>query len=756
MDQTPASQAPLLSRFLRGQFFTGPLEPGDSLRYWRERVLFYLYLFGALGGLVSIGLDLWYWLPRGQAYIGIQTSSIVAWSWAVLIWGHRMPFGLRAGAVLAVCYGLGLSLLLRLGPISNGLPVLLCFNVVGAMLFGRRGALLTWLAAALTWSGLLIHLHQGGLDPALWMTTPSRLVVLAGNYLLFSALASAGVASLVHGLQSTVQAERQAKEDLDSQRVELSEVNRRLSQEVQTRRATQEALFQSQERLRAVLDSLDAWVYVADLETHEVLFANRKLRQDIGQDPQGRPCWQTLHQGQEGPCDFCTNYLLVDLEGQPLAEPYLWELRDPHSGRWQALHDRAIRWLDGRLVRLTVALDIGDRVAAEEARRQLEGQLRQAQKMEAVGTLAGGIAHDFNNILAAVMGHAEQGQKLCRQGQDVSPLLAKILEASERARDLIRRILAFSRKMEVSLVTLDLNQDVRQAVQMLKHAIPKMIAIETHLAADLLPVTGDSSQMQQIIINLATNAVDAMPQGGRLVIETVNVTLDREYCRRHLEVSPGPHVLLMVSDTGSGMDSRTLEQAFDPFFTTKEVGRGTGLGLSTVHGIVKALGGHIFAYSEPGLGTTFKIYLPAFTSAAQAPAPPPPLPEELLGGHETILLVDDEESLREMGAVALEEMGYRTLTAGSGEEALDIYRAQGQEVDLVVLDLGMPGMGGHQCLREILAQNPQARVMIASGYSANGLVRQSLQGGALAYVAKPFKRVDLLATVREVLDRRRD
>jgi signal transduction histidine kinase/CheY-like chemotaxis protein len=750
------AQPSCLRQFWQGKFFSAPTDREDSLLYWRERILFNLYLFGSLGGLVTLVLDLWYWLPRGQVFLVAQTASGVAGAWLMLALGRHLTYVQRAVAGLAVCYWLGLSVLLRVGPISMGLPLLFCFVVLGALMLGRRGALFTWLSSALTLAAVVAYLHYGGWDQALWLVTPKRLAMVVANYLIFSALVSAGVAALVHGLQSSVQAERLGKKDLARQRSVLEQVNQRLKGEAQAHRQTQEDLYQSQERFRAVLDSLDARVYVADLETHEVLFANRQVRQAMGHDPQGKVCWQSLQRGQTGPCDFCTNYMLLDIEGGPLEEAYRWQYQDPESGAWYALRDRAIRWLDGRLVRLQVAVDVSERVAAEEQRRSLEGQLRQAQKMEAVGTLAGGIAHDFNNILGAVMGHAERGLSRGRLGQDTSRELGRILLAAERARDLVGRILAFSRKVEVRPRPLNLNLDVEHVVQMLKHTIPKMIALETHLDPDLLPVQGDPSQMEQVLLNLATNAVDAMPQGGRLVIETANLVLDQEYCRQHLEVHPGAYVRLMVSDSGSGMDPRTLEQAFDPFFTTKEVGRGTGLGLSTVHGIVKSQGGHLYAYSEPGLGTSFKIYLPAFQQEAPAPVLPPPLPEDLLGGRETILLVDDEESLRELAAQTLEEMGYEVLTAATGEEALDIYRAQGRGVDLVVMDLGMPGMGGHQCLRRILELDAKAKVMIASGYSANGLVRDSLDLGALGYVAKPFKRVDFLATVREILDRRLD
>ncbi len=423
------------------------------------------------------------------------------------------------------------------------------------------------------------------------------------------------------------------------------------------------------------------------------------------------------------------------------------------DGSYKWLEWRATPAVDQTLL-FASARDVTERKRGEEEKAKLESQLRQAQKMEAIGTLAGGIAHDFNNILGAIMGYAELAQELAREGSPNFEELTQVLEAADRARKLVRQILTFSRKADPDMRPLSLNKSIRQALQLLSHSLPKMIAIETHLAPDLALVNADPNQMEQVLMNLATNAADAMPEGGRLVIETQGIALGDEYGREHLETRTGRYVLLMVSDTGKGIDPLILEHIFDPFFTTKGVGKGTGLGLSTVYGIVKAHGGHVACYSEPGSGTTFKVYLPVYE--ADTPAHPSDFapPEHMLQGSETILLVDDEQALRDLGARALEIMGYRVLTATNGEEALEIYRSQEGEIDLVVMDLGMPGMGGHKCLQEILAHNPQAKVVIASGYSANGQVKASLESGAAGFVAKPFRRLDLLATVRSALDRK--
>ncbi|MFH1033812.1 MAG: ATP-binding protein [Pseudomonadota bacterium] len=385
--------------------------------------------------------------------------------------------------------------------------------------------------------------------------------------------------------------------------------------------------------------------------------------------------------------------------------------------------------------------------------RQLQAQLQQAQKMEAIGILAGGIAHDFNNILAVLVGFTELAQQKAHRGQPNLRELDNVMEAIERARSLVTRILTFSRRKEAEFKPLNLNTVVRETLELLRPSLPKMIAIEPRLDPGLQLINADHTQLEQVIMNLVTNAADAMPEGGQLVIETKNVVLDKDYRWTHLEVSPGNYVLLMLSDNGQGIEPTVLEQIFDPFFTTKPVGKGTGLGLSTVFGIVKGHGGQVNCYSEPGMGTTFKVYLPAHQPEGGIVNVAPALLDPLPGGTETVLLVDDEQSLREVGSCTLKDMGYRVITACNGEEALDIYRAQDREIDVVVMDLGMPVMGGHRCLQEVLAINPQARVIIASGYSANGQVKASLESGALGYVAKPFRRTELLIKVRQVLDR---
>lgn len=381
----------------------------------------------------------------------------------------------------------------------------------------------------------------------------------------------------------------------------------------------------------------------------------------------------------------------------------------------------------------------------------LEAQLAQAQKMEAVGTLASGVAHDFNNLLQAITGYA-QILLINRQVNDPDySNLDAIHKAGERAAALVQQLLLFSRKVEAEFRPVNLNHEVEHALKMLERTIPKMIDMEIHLGRALWNINADPVQVEQILLNLGTNAADAMPDGGKLVIETENVTLDKEYARKHIGAKEGKYVLLTVSDTGQGMDRESVEHIFEPFYTTKDIGKGTGLGLASVYGIVKSHGGYIMCYSEVGRGTTFKLYLPAFEPTI-AGDEEDIVSMQSLEGTETILVVDDEEAIRDFASQILNNFGYSILTAASGEEALEIYSNRPDEIDLVIMDIGMPGMGGHKCLQELLRIDESAKVVISSGYSIDGRAKSTLEAGAAGYVGKPYQLTDLLSTVRAILD----
>ena len=385
-------------------------------------------------------------------------------------------------------------------------------------------------------------------------------------------------------------------------------------------------------------------------------------------------------------------------------------------------------------------------------RKRMSAQLLRSQKMEAVGNLAGGIAHDFNNVLQVIRGYAQLAVWESGASRGLGSYATEIEKAASRGADLVQRLLAFSRKLDPELKPVDLNREVSDAALMLERIIPKMIGITTRLAEDLDIIDADPTQLEQILLNLGTNARDAMPGGGALTMETENLELDEAFCSAHPPLQPGRYVLLTVSDTGQGMDPEVRDHIFEPFFTTKVQGEGTGMGLASVYGIVEAHHGYIECYSEPGQGTVFRIYLPA--RAAQRGQSPEPVvePQTLPGGDETVLLVDDEPGVREIGRMMLTKCGYTVLSAPSGETALEMLAGAEKAPELVILDLNMPGMGGRRCLEEIKRLNPDLPVVVASGYTDTGQVDKILAAGAAAFVGKPFRLHRFLNTVRDILD----
>jgi len=384
--------------------------------------------------------------------------------------------------------------------------------------------------------------------------------------------------------------------------------------------------------------------------------------------------------------------------------------------------------------------------------RRLEEQLRQAQKMEVIGRLAGGVAHDFNNILTVILGHSDLLLKAMAVREPLRQHVEELRAAGQRAAALTRQLLAFSRKQTLQPQVLNLNDLIANLSKMLRRLIGEDILLTTTFDPALGQVKVDPGQIEQVITNLAVNARDAMPEGGTLTLQTANAELDAAYASQHLEVTPGRYVLLSVTDTGTGMSEEVQAHLFEPFFTTKGVGKGTGLGLATVFGIVKQSGGHITVHSELGHGTTFNIYLPRTEEAAAAEAVPAQAPVELPRGTETILLVEDERQVRHLAQAALERCGYSVLAAANGTEALQLAREHKGKLDLLVTDLIMPGINGHMLARSLQSRHPGLKFLFMSGYTdASLLPREFLAEGA-AFLQKPFLMELLVRKVRAALD----
>ena len=514
-------------------------------------------------------------------------------------------------------------------------------------------------------------------------------------------------------------------------------------------RARQRDALQSQERLlRQIIDANPSLIFVKDWNGRFVL-VNQATAQVYGTtvDSLVGKTDADFNRNMEEVAHFLRDDRDVMSSGQSklIAEEPVTNLAG--ETRWfQTIKVPLSSPAEGTATLLGVATEITER-------KRLEEQLLQSQKMEAVGQLAGGVAHDFNNILTAIVGYtdllAAELDGNVRQLED----LEEIRKAARRAAALTRQLLAFSRKQVLEPRIIDLNSVVLNLDKMLRSLISENIELKTDLANNLAAARADPNQIEQVIMNLAINARDAMPDGGTVTIETSNATLDDAYAAQHVSVIPGEYVMLAVSDTGCGMDEKTKSRIFEPFFTTKPAGRGTGLGLSTVYGIVKQTGGNIWLYSEPGKGTTFKIYLPAIAALPEdigkvAPA------EAVRRGGGTVLVVEDDEQLRRLTHRALASQGYTVLEADRGSTALDIARRHKGHIDLLLTDVIMPDTNGRKLAETIRAARPGLRVLYMSGYPDGAIASHGMLEPGVAYLAKPFTTEAVTRRVREVLEAR--
>lgn len=434
-----------------------------------------------------------------------------------------------------------------------------------------------------------------------------------------------------------------------------------------------------------------------------------------------------------------------------LADPtyrYDLELRLRHKdGSYRVILSQAAVQYDERGV---AARMLGSNVDVTEQRR-LEKQLQHSQKMEAIGQLAAGVAHDFNNLLTVINGNSELLFADLPTIDRRRELVGEIHQAGTQAGNLTRQLLTFSRQQVVEPRVLDVNEVVVETERLLDRLLGANVALATSLGPNLAKTLADPGQMEQVLVNLAVNARDAMPGGGRLTIETATVDLDMSYCRMFAGLSPGKYVLLAVSDTGEGMDEATQARVFEPFFTTKPLGKGTGLGLATVHGIVHQARGHVAVYSEPGVGTTFKVYLPA-VEAEVAPPTNGAVPDELARGTERVLLVEDDDAVRGLASRILRRCGYQVTEAPGGEEALRLFAGGTESFDLLLTDVVMARLGGRALAERVTALRPETRVLFFSGYTDDAIIRHGVLEAQFAFLQKPFTAAMLAQKVRSVLD----
>jgi two-component system cell cycle sensor histidine kinase/response regulator CckA len=516
-----------------------------------------------------------------------------------------------------------------------------------------------------------------------------------------------------------------------------------LRAEIAERKMAEEQLRQSEEQFRLIAENIGDLIAVLDLDGKRLY--NSPSYKDILGDP------ATLR----GSVSF--NEIHPD-DRERIREIFRETVRTGRGQRAEyrfLVGDGSIRYIESQG---SVIPDEGGKtskvvVVSRDVteRNHLEERLRQAEKMEAVGQLAGGVAHDFNNLLTIINGYGDILLERLPSDDKLRGHVMEIVSAGKRAESLTRQLLAFSRRQALVPVVLDLNAVVKNMDKMLRRLIGEDIDLVAVASEGLWNVKADPGQMEQVIMNLAVNARDAMPRGGKLTIETANVDLDENYTHAHPHSVPGSNVMLAVSDTGAGMDAQTQAHIFEPFFTTKGPAQGTGLGLSTVFGIVKQSGGHIWVYSELGCGTTFKIYLPRVEEALK-PAEPTMSQTDSRRGSETVLVVEDEEAVRILVCRVLESNGYRVLEAGHGAEALVICDEQKDPIHMLMTDLIMPDMSGKQLAERVSAQRPETKILFMSGYTDNAILHHGVLESGTNFLQKPFTPSTVVRKVRAVLD----
>ena len=517
------------------------------------------------------------------------------------------------------------------------------------------------------------------------------------------------------------------------------------------RKRTEEVLREEEDRLRQLFDEAPVGYHEVDREGR-IVRVNQTELEMLGysvEEMVGKLFWKFMMEEEMARKAFRASLSEALPIGSSFEHHYL---KKDHTILTVLSENRLLRNQRGEVVGLrTTIQDITDWKRTAKEKEELEQQFRQSQKMEAIGLLAGGIAHDFNNLLTVISGYSQMALGTLKEDDHSRGDIQEIKKAAERAANLTRQLLAFSRCQVMEIKVLDLNLLLGDLEKMLKRILGEDIELLFRFSKELFPTKADAGQMEQVVLNLAINARDAMPHGGKLTIETANVELDETYCQTHRDMKPGQFAMLSVSDTGIGMSPDVKERIFEPFFTTKEVGRGTGLGLSTAYGIVRQSGGCFWVYSEPDHGTTFKIYLPrAFekpillSDQEEKDSVPP--------GKETVLLVEDDPLVRSLALRILQGQGYKVLEAANGEEALKVVQEKARgEIHLLLTDVVMPKMGGKQLVEELKVLRPEIKILFTSGYTNCDIVHRGILESEINFLPKPFSSKTLSQKVREVL-----
>ncbi|MBU1741007.1 MAG: PAS domain S-box protein, partial [Proteobacteria bacterium] len=723
----------------------------DVGQLWRERIFFAVVYFA-----LAVGLPVLVFTTLLAAVGGFWTGVIIFGPAYFIVAGitlyRPLSFQARVVLVMLVIYAGGTGSLIAVGPHFAGRLWLVAFAAFSCLMLGFRAGMAAVALNTLTVIGLGLFFGLGTDDPAIlsgglgrdvpfltyWLLTGTAFVVL-------SLVIVVSIALLFRGLENSLKSERRSTRSLEEEREYLDLANRELEQEIRQRREAEEALKVSENQYRSLVENVPFGIFIVEIDSGRFIFLNQQIC-----DLHGYTLEEALQLEVWDFIDPAQHKLMRSRMGTRLAGGVLSPATVVYTSR--AKDGTAIRgevWasvvtFQGRPAVQGVVRDVTEQ-------ELLEKQLQQAQKMEAVGTLAGGVAHEFNNILMAIRGYT---QLLTMDGGlEAKPAgyIEKIEACTKRAADLTGKMLTFSRLDSGEKIAVQVNEAVEEIADLARHTFSPVFRIDLELDPDLPPIGANPYHLEQVLLNLAVNARDAMPEGGRIAIRTFRVDVNAEFRRVHPWAVADRYVEVVVEDQGCGMTPEQVERIFDPFYTTKDPGEGTGLGLAVAYSIIENHGGAIVAHSRFGRGSRFHVYLPVDDVLPAVIDSAAPRDDRDVSGR-SILLVDDEDLVRDVARQALEHFGCRVVEAGHGREALALYRAardQGRSFDLVLLDMAMPVMGGPECLDRLIEMDPGVRVLIVTGH--DGQPGQDLLSRTIGVLHKPFDLIRLRHEIAQAM-----
>ena len=724
----------------------------DSFEYWRIRILFTICFSGVIIGLLALFPSVFLALKEGRWDVAVIDLAFYIWL-VFLFTARKLSASTRAMGAVGAIFFLGVALVLTLGPLGAGYVWIFAFAVFSGILLGMKAAITAWAMNVVAVMATAWLIHADLLPWTAELESPlAKWLVISASFLMLNLLTTLSTALVLRGLKTALEQGKRVGANLELERGKLYDSNKKLIEEIAVRTQAEKALRESEEMSRRLVEysAVPTSVFSEDGRTQLI---NQAFSESFGWTMADCPSldkWEErLFPDPEYRLEAVAEIRAMERHGNNLIGNKDKRVVCRDDGvKEAAFHSNVLP--DGSC--LIQMMDVTDRNQTERDRIKLEGQLRQSQKMEAIGALAGGIAHDFNNLLSVILGFAEFIKIDLEENDPIGDSVQEIEKAGAKGASLVRQLLAFSRKQIVHVRVLNLNDSIQDIEKMLVRFIGEDIELSLKLDPEIWNVEADPGQIDQVVMNLAANARDAMPTGGLLTIKTSNIILDEGYFHNHaLEGRPGDYVMMSFSDTGTGMDEETISRIFEPFYTTKDRDKGTGLGLSTVYGIIKQANGFIWAYSEPGLGATFRLYLPRAEKDYVDELDEVKSSREY-EGTETILVVEDDQMVRNLTTRVLIKKGYNVIEAENGEQALDIMTNHPDVIHLVLTDVIMPKTSGREVALGASKLRPDAKVIFMSGYIDDTVFRHGVIEHGANFIEKPFSPDQLVEIVRRVLD----